>query len=126
MTAFDPTTAYLSDWQYHDFIESADYEPPATGELVDRVFGLKVKRLDASDTGYEAVALSLGLNAEDTVLIVWMPLNDDGEIQTFEPEANGKVILADSEETWMVDRFRKSRFGHWEMSVTKARENAEP
>lgn len=124
MTAFDPALAYREDWRYHDFIETADYQPPPTGEAADEAFGLKVKKLDATDSGYQSVALALGLSAEDTVLVVWMPVDDNKKVRLFNPESNGRLILSSSAETWTIDRLRKSRFGHWEMGVTKATENA--
>ena len=124
MTTFDPRTSYLADHELHDFIESADYEPPATSDSVDRVFGLRAKKLNATDPGYQGIALALGLNAEDTVLVVWMPLDSAGLIQPFNPQVNGLVVLNESLETWVIDRITQNRFGHWEMGVTEARENA--
>lgn len=123
-TAYDPETAYRDEWRYHDFIEDGDYQPPATGEVTEQAFALKVKRLDATDAGFEPIALALGLSAEDTVLLVWNPLDANGVQQEFDPEANGMMILDDA--SWVINNLRTSRFGHWEMGVTKATENASP
>lgn len=122
MTAFDPGKSYLADHELHDFIETGDYTPPTTGSKVDAAFGLKVKRLDATDSGFESIALALGLAAESTALVVWMPLNSSGKILPFNPQINGIISLPD--DSWTIDNFRQSRFGHWEMGVTKARSNA--
>jgi hypothetical protein len=121
---FNPATAYLGDWQYHDFVENGDYKPPRTGEPRDETSGLKVKKLDMDDSGFQIIAIALGLSAEHTVLLVWMPLNSDGKTVAFNPLKDGSIRLKTLKETWTIDNLRRSRFGHWEMGVTKAAFNA--
>jgi hypothetical protein len=122
-TAYDPATAYLGEYQFHDFIEIGDYVPPATGDVADEAFSLRVKRFDASHPDVQSVAIGLGLTAEDTVLLAWNPVNDDNEQPPFNLQVGGKMILEDDE--WVIQNFRKSRFGHYEVGVNKARDNAD-
>lgn len=120
MTAFDLSTSYASDWRFHDFVENGDYEPPTTGDRTTQcAFGLKVKR-DRQAVN-SAFGGEISFNGTTEGVIVWPPLNGDGELLPFEPAVNGKFVLGDAE--WMVDEYTRDQFGLYAFVVTKAREN---
>lgn len=123
-TAFNPATAYRGDIGLRDFAERADYLPPIGSPASLEVFGVDVVRLDANDPDIEVFAVGLGLQPTDSVILASMPLDGDGKVQAFEPKQGGRLELKTSQQTWVIAGCRQNRFGHWEIGVTEAVENA--
>lgn len=117
--SFAPGTAYADDWRWHDFVEDADYESPP-GHPKRSLGGLKAKLADLTAGDIAGLGGGLGLTTDAHACVLWSP--DDA---TVDIESNGELRLAESG-SFAIRSVRKSRFGHWELTVERMRENAGP
>jgi hypothetical protein len=121
---FNPSIAYLGDWQYRDpqFIENGDYYPPGTGNQQTESAAVKMER--DRKTVSRMFGRPITFNATSEALVVWHPTNSAGKLLPFKPEVRGKFVLQDG--SWIIDEFTKDEFGVYAFRVTKARENVRP
>lgn len=117
---WNPATSYVGDWQWRDYIETADYEPPPGGSQADEVNGLKVKRYAASSPDVESTSIGLGLSAQDVLILVYPP---DVDVP-WQPHVGGRLIIEDGD-TWIISRWSTDRLGRFTVGASKARVNAD-
>lgn len=112
MASFDPSTAYQTDWQHHDFIEAAEYEP-APHSNGARAAGLKVRREDIDHSDFIGLAATLAITERTTGFVVWQTTDE------CDPQPNGVLRLASG--GYVVKGSRRSRFGYWVLLADEER-----
>lgn len=107
MASFDPATAYANDWQSHDWVEVADYEP-APHDATDSVAaGLRVRREDLDHPDFTGLGGNLAYTADATGFVVWAA--DSGA----SPRVGGLLRVRETHEGFAIRSLRRSRFGYW-------------
>lgn len=119
MASFEPGTAYVNDWQHHDFVETADYESPRDIPPERLVAGLKVK-LDDTVFGVTGVGSPLAFGDAVRGAVAWTPTEP-----TLELVIDGVLILDESGK-FIIRAAQRSRFGHWALTVEPLREDGYP
>jgi len=118
VTAFEPSTAYLNDWQFMDFIEGVTWEIPGDPDP-QLVTGLKAqfKTIRKSDLQGSNVVYT-----NDTASVaVWQPEPTSGGIQTpFNPKPGHILRRVDrSNEGWVILDSTTDEIGRWNVTCER-------
>lgn len=116
MASFNPSTAYLNDWQHYDFIEDAELEPAPHSNGV-RAAGLKVRRDDLASDDFAGIGTTTAINERSTGFVVWETTD------AFDATPNGLLRLEDGS-GFIIKGSRRSRFGPWVVIADEERVDA--
>lgn len=122
---FDPTTAYLNEHQWFDFVEDATLEVPTTGGGPTIIDGLKARRENLSTTDFQGIAAGLALSSSAAAFVVWAPVDPNSSEAVELGIRQGSVVrLATSLDGWIIQAHERSRFGHYVIVCDKEIVNA--
>jgi len=113
MASFDLATGYVGDWAVHDFVESAEYQPPPGVGVGSPTGGLKAKVSDLGAGGLQGAGSQLIDTTDAVSVLLWAPAANDTTIRPM-----GRLVLAESG-VFIVQTASRSRFGHWELTATR-------
>lgn len=122
---FDPTTAYLGEHQWHNFIEEATLEIPNGTTTPDQITGLHVRREDISTSAYQGIATGLALSSSAAAFVIWAPVDPNSAEAVELGIRQGSVLrLDESLDGWVIHAHERSRFGHYVAVCDKEAVNA--
>ena len=112
---FDPTTAYLGDYQWQNFVEDTTWEVPGDPTPA-RMNGLKGRWGDFTTPDFRSLAAGLAFSTTAAAVVVWQPTpSDETEPPfTFTPKS-GHILRRESKgsEGWLILDATQSQFGPW-------------
>lgn len=110
----DYGSAYVGDWKLHDFVESAEYEsPPGVGP--EAAVAVKVK-LDDNPTAVPQNVITY--ETATLAAVAWTPEDETLVLRT------GGVLLLETSGRYQIGTAKKTRFGHWQLTVDPLRDDA--
>jgi hypothetical protein len=122
-TTFDPTTAYRSDWQFHDAVEDATLvRRNANGqEIFSRPVKIAVYGVMRPD--YQQYGAGANLSPNTPVAALWNLLDSEGSAELDPPQIDDAILRLSNTTELVVTSVDDALIGPWMLSLMEARVN---